>query len=161
MRALVGVEQAIDRQDKFAQSEKLWQIAKHLTEPASFAAVEVFGPTDDQMPMLPDEVGLLLLRFALTGAGSFLRFAQTTASPSASAGASMPTTQTPDRVKDTIVDVLDDMEDAELVAGVRPDLGQQFGVEVGAIGDHDFWGKAVIFEVFQEAAHVVLVVGGN
>ena len=60
-----------------------------------------------------------------------------------------------------VVDVLDDVEDAELMASLRPDFGQQFGIKVRAVGDDDLRGKAVIFEISQEAAHVILIVGGN
>jgi hypothetical protein len=42
----------------------------------SLSAIEVLGPSDDQMPMLPDEVGLFFLGFAATFAGTLLGFVQ-------------------------------------------------------------------------------------
>src|SRR5690606_28561754 len=45
--------------------------------------------------------------------------------------------QPPHPLEDQFVDVLEDVEDAQLVACVGPQLGQHAGVEVGAVADHN------------------------
>ena len=57
------------------------------------------------------------------------------------------------------VDVLQDVEHAQLVAGLGPQFGRRGGVQIGAIGDDDFGREAVGLQVVQDAAHVPLVVG--
>ena len=95
-------------------------------------------------------------------AGAFAGLARPTASafaPSALVGefASEPS----QGIEDAVVDVLDDVKDAELMTGVGPEFGQHGGVEVRAVGDDHVGQEAVVLEVVQEAPHVVLIVGRN
>jgi len=108
-----------------------------LAEPASLAAIEVFGSGRDQMAMLPDEVPLLLPGLALASAGAFLGLAGPTAASLASAFLGEFASESSQGIEDVGVDVLEDVEDAELMAGLGPEFGEEFGVEIGAVGDDD------------------------
>src|SRR5262249_43127809 len=56
-------------------------------------------------------------------------------------------------------DVLQDVEDAQLVGGVGPDLGQGGRVEVGPVGDDQAGQEAPVLQHQEEPPHVRLVVG--
>lgn len=108
--------------------------------------------------MLPDEVRLLFLGFAIAFAGTLLRLAGPAAATLAFGLSGQLLPQPAQGIEDMLVDVLDHMKDAELVPCLGPDLGQHGRIEVGAVGDHDLGHQAPVVEVVQEAAHVVLVV---
>ena len=59
------------------------------------------------------------------------------------------------------MEFLEDMEDTELVAGLRPEFGQDLRVEVRAVGHHHLGHQPPGLEVLQEPPHVVGVVGGD
>ncbi len=157
--AEVGIEQAIDLEDETPQGAQLGQMLEHLAEAPSLAAVEMFRTGDDEMAMFPDEIRLLFLGRAAPVAGAFLGFAQAAAARSAFGFVGVFATQTPQGVEDAVVDVFDDVEDTELVAGLGPDLGQHLGIKIRAVADDDGRLKAMIPEIEQEATHVALVVG--
>src|ERR1700689_902382 len=119
----------------------------------------MFRPCDQQMPMLPDEMALFFPGRTVANAGAFLGLALPAASALASAGLDMSTPQAPQRVENALVDVLEDVKNAQLVADLRPQLGQNRRIQVGAIGDYDLGNKAQVLEVVQKTPHMVLVVG--
>lgn len=135
MGAGVGVEQTIHLEYELTERAQSRKIAEQAAEPPPIAAVEMLGTGDQQVSLLPDEVGLLFAIQAFFVAGAFLSFGQASASAWASAGLSVLTAQAAQRVEDVLVDVFDDVKNAKLVAGSGPDFGQHFGVEVRAIGD--------------------------
>src|SRR5580700_2546135 len=108
--------------------------------------------------MLPDEMTLLFLG-STRACAARLALAASAASALASAALGMPTTQTPQRVEDALVDVLEDVKNAELVAGLGPQLGQDLRIQVRAIGDDHLGNKARVLEVAEKAPHMILVVG--
>jgi hypothetical protein len=65
----------------------------------------------------------------------------------------------PHRRQHLVQHVAQQVEDAQLMPGAGPDLGQQLRVEVGAVTDHHLRLQPPAGEVTQEAAHVFLVVG--
>ena len=67
--------------------------------------------------------------------------------------------QPPHGRQDFVQHVAQQVENAQLVLGVGPNLGQQLRVEAGAIADHHLRSQPPAGQVAQEAAHVVLVVG--
>ena len=159
MGSLVRVEQSADREYELTQHPRRQQVAEHPARPESSSAVEVFGTGHQQVARLPHEVRLLLLGRPQTLAVPLLilgRPAPTTL-PSAPSGelASEPS----QGIEDVGIDVLDDMEDAELVAGVGPQFRQDRGVEVRAVGDDHSGQEAVIPEVVEYAPHMVPIVG--
>ncbi len=81
------------------------------------------------------------------------------ASSLASAGGGVAASESAQGIEDVGVDVLQDVEDAQLVAGVGPHVGQHRGVQIRAVGDDHVRGEAVGLEVVQDASHVALVVG--
>lgn len=147
MRTQLGVEQAIDFEHEGRQIAEFGQVLEHSAEPTSFAAAEVLGARDDQMPMFPVEVGLFLLGVATSLAGPFLGLAQASPSRFAFGLVGESTSQAPQGVEDALVDFLHDVKDAKLVAGFGPDFGQHFGVEVRAIGDDDLRSEAMVSPV--------------
>src|SRR5437762_1083840 len=102
----------------------------------------MFRTCDQQMPMLPDEMTLFFPGRTIANAGAFLGLASPAASALASAGLGMPTPQAPQRVEDALVDVLEDVKNAQLVACLGPQLGQDLRIQVRAVGDHDLGHKA-------------------
>src|SRR5207302_10265503 len=95
--------------------------------------------------------------FAIAGTGALLSLAE--ASPAfgfslTSQALSMAT----QRVKNMLVDVLENVEDAQLMSRFGPELGQHGRVQARAIRDRGFCSNTVGFEIAQEAAHVVLIV---
>jgi hypothetical protein len=64
-------------------------------------------------------------------------------------------------VQDMVVDVLDDVENAQVMLGMGPYLCQNFGVKIRAIGHHHQGQEAMLFEIAQEALHVILIIGTN
>ena len=92
--------------------------------------------------MLEHERRLLLVRRPAPPRAPLLLLAGP-AAPALAAGVAapgLPAAQPPDGVEDLVGDVLQDVEDAQLVPGGRPDLGQHRRVEVGAVG-HDHLGQ--------------------
>jgi hypothetical protein len=59
------------------------------------------------------------------------------------------------------VEFLQDMEDTELMAGIRPQLGKDRRIEVRAVGDHNLGDQTPGPEILEETPHVVLVVAGD
>src|SRR5580700_8112605 len=98
------------------------------------------------MPMLPDEMTLLFPGRTRANAGTLLGLAASATSALASTGLGMPTTQAPQSVEDALVDVLEDVKNAQLVAGLGPQLGQDLRIQVRAVGDHDLGNKAHVLE---------------
>src|SRR5215469_8012244 len=111
------------------------------------------------MAMLPDEMTLFFPGRTIAKTGAFLGLASPAASALACAALGMPTTQAPQRVEDARVDVLEDVKNTELVAGLGPQLGQELRVQVRAVGDHHLGKKAQVLEVVQKTPHMVLVIG--
>lgn len=136
MRASIGIERAVDLEHEVAQHPRLGQVRKHLTEPASFSAVEIFGAGHEQIAMLPDEVGLILLGLLLTAAGSLLGSAGSTPTPLASSLGGEFATHPSQGIEDVGIDVLEDVKDAQLMASLGPKVCQELRVEVGTVG-HD------------------------
>ena len=159
MRAELGIEQAIDLEHEATQRTQFGHVLEHEAEPASLAAAQVFGAGDEEMAMFPDEVGLFFFGLSASAAGATLGLAQAAATGFAFGLVGVSASQTPQGVEDTTVDIFDDVEDTELVPGPGPDLGQQLGIEIRAIADDNGGQKALIFEVLQEAAHMVVIVG--
>jgi hypothetical protein len=130
MGTLFWVEQTVDLKHKIPQHPRLGQVAKDLAEPAAFSPIEVFGSGHDQVAMFPDEVRLFLLGVPSAGSGSLLLL---TWSPTASLGTAflIELTSKPSKgVKDTVIDILDDVEDAELMASIRQQFSQESWVQV-------------------------------
>ncbi len=121
MQTLLGVEQTLDLQHEASKHPRRWQIAKDSAQQASLPTIEMFRAGHDQVVMLPHEIRLLLLGLPLAFAFSLLVLAGTTppSLPPASLGelASEPS----QGIKDMAIDVPDDVEDAELMAGGGPD----------------------------------------
>jgi len=134
---LLGIEQAVNREDELPQGAEGRQGLEHLAEPASLTAVEVFGSGCDQMAMLPDEVSLLLLGFTPAGLGALLSLGGSAPSARTSAFLGELASESSQGIEDRGVDVFEDVEDAELMAGMGPEFGEEFGVEGGAVGDDD------------------------
>ena len=65
----------------------------------------------------------------------------------------------PQRIQDTLVDVLEHVKDTELMLGFGPQLGQEFRIQVRAIGDDHLGSKPPVLEILEETPHVVVVVG--
>src|SRR5262249_7844486 len=147
-----------DLEHETSQGSQRRQITEHLAEPVSLSAIEVLGPSDDQMPLLPDEVGLFFLGFAIAFPGALLGLAQPTAPAFAFSLLGQSFAQAAQGIEDMVVDVLDDMENAQLVSCLGPDRRQHFRIQVRAVADHDLWGKSPVLEIVQEAAHVLLIV---
>src|SRR5262249_25614827 len=87
---------------------KAWfvrQRLEHLAEAAAFAAVEVLGPGDNQVPMFPDEVGLFLLGLAVAGASALLGLARPTAATWAFALPTQLFAQPTQGIEDVLVDI--------------------------------------------------------
>ena len=59
------------------------------------------------------------------------------------------------------MEVFQDVKHAQLVAGVRPQLGQDRRVEVRPVGHHHLGRKPPGLEVLEEPPHVGLVVAGD
>lgn len=119
----------------------------------------MFRASHDQVAMLPDEVRLLLLGFPPAFAVPLLVLARSspTSLPSAFLGelASEPS----QGIEDVGIDAFDDVEDAGLMPGGRPEFREKSGVKVRAVRDDNSGPEAVVPEVVQESPHVVLIVG--
>jgi len=161
MRTLLRVEQTVDVEYEVPKHPRLGQNPKYLTEPASLLTIEMFRASHDQVAMLPHEVCLLLLGFPLAFAVPLLVLARTAPASLPSAFLSEFASEPSQGIEDMGIDVLDDVEDAELMPGGRPDISQDCWVKIRAVRDYHFGREAVGFEVAQEASHVVLIVGRN
>jgi hypothetical protein len=91
-----------------------------LTELTTLSSCEMVRTRDQQMATFPDVVGLCFSGHPLLSLGAFLRLGAPPTSAPASAGFGMPTPQAPHRIEDAPVDVLEDVKDAQLMAGVGP-----------------------------------------
>src|ERR1041384_2779108 len=161
MRTEVRIEQAIDLEHELSQRPQSRQVLEHLAEPAPLTTVEILRACHEHMPMFPDEVSLLLFGFAAAVACTFLGLAQAAATRLTFGLVGVPTAQASQSREDKLIDVLDDVKDAELMLCLGPDFGQHFGIDIGAVADDDFGGKTMGAEIAKEAAHVLLIVGGN
>jgi hypothetical protein len=111
--------------------------------------------------LFPDEIGFVLLGSFLLPTLALASLARSTASAFAASHSRVISAATSHDVQDMVIDVLDDVENAQLVLGVRPDLGQNFGIKIRAIGHHHQGQKTMLFEIVQETPHVVLIIGTN
>ena len=161
MRTLLGVEQTVDLQHEASKRPRRWQVAKDSAQQASLPTIEVFGAGHDQVTMLPNEVRLLLLGLPLAFAAPLLVLARSAPTSLTPAFLGELASEPSQRIEDMGIDVLDDVEDAELMAGGGPDLSQDSWVKVRAVRDNHLGQEAVGSEVAQEASHVVLIVGRN
>jgi hypothetical protein len=59
------------------------------------------------------------------------------------------------------VDLFDDVENTQLMLGVRPYFRQDLGIQIRAIGHHDQGQEAVLLEIAQEAPHMILIIGAH
>jgi hypothetical protein len=159
MRTLLRIEQAVDQKHEVPQHPRLRQIAKHLTEPESLSAIEVFGTGYEQVAMFPDEVRLLLLGRPLTLAVPLLVLAWPAPASLGAAFLGELASEPSQGVADVDIDVLDDVEDAKLVTGSRPEFCQESRVKVRTVGDDHVWQEPVVLEVVEEPPHVVLIIG--
>ena len=67
--------------------------------------------------------------------------------------------QPPHRVEDQLVDLLEDVEDAQLMVGLGPQLGQHGRVEVRAVGDDGLGSSPQFLRLLEEPPHVIVIVG--
>ncbi len=155
MRTLLRVEQAVHLEDEVPQPAKSRQGLEHPTHPPPLPAVQVLGAGRHSVPVLPHVMRLLLP--VRPAAGAVL--AGSAAAALASAAGGMAAAEASQGVEHVGVDVLEDVEHAQLVAGVGPHVGQHRGVQIRAVGDDHPRREAVALEVVQDASHVVPVVG--
>ena len=64
-------------------------------------------------------------------------------------------------IQNLFVQILQDVEDAQLVAGLGPQFGQQRRIELRAVGHNDLRLHAPVLEVLEEPPQVVVVVAAN
>src|SRR5439155_7346540 len=83
--------------------------------------------------------------------GLLLGLARPTAAAFAFALPAQLSAQPAQGIENMLVDVLEDMKDAQLVSCLGPNLGQHGGIEVRAIGDHNLGRETPVLEVVQEA----------
>jgi hypothetical protein len=113
--------------------------------------------------MLEDEARLLLVRRASGSPSGLLRLARP-ATLALATGIPPPCQdagQTADGLDDQLVAVLQDVKNTQLVACLRPQLGQDGRVEVGAIRHDHARQQAPLLEVVQETPHVRRVVAAD
>src|SRR5581483_3027940 len=125
VRALLVIEQFVDADHEAPQSRQFRCVAEHGQQGVGLALGEVCGLAHDEEAVLGDELGLVFVGQATPCLGALLGLAASAAAPLASATAGQATTDAPHGVEDAVVDVLEHVEDAQLVTGLRPDLGQQ------------------------------------
>src|SRR5918998_5091996 len=104
------------------------------------------------MAMLEDEA-CLLLQGGSAASGSDLGLLALAASLLLAPGGAPSghrRSQPPHGIEDQFVDVLEDVEAAQLVVRLGPQFGQHGGVEVRAVGDHDAGHYPPGLEVLQE-----------
>jgi hypothetical protein len=87
----------------------------------------VLGPGDQQVALFPDEIGFFLLGSFLLLTLALLCLARSTASTFAASDACVFSAATSYGVQNMVVDVLDDVENAQLMLGMGPYLCQNFG----------------------------------
>jgi hypothetical protein len=121
----------------------------------------VLWPSDQQVTLFPDEIGFFLLGGLQLPPLALLSLVRSAASTFAASDASVFPTVTSHGVQDVLVDVLDDVKNAQLMLGVGPDLCQNFGVKIGAIGHHHKRQETMLLEVTQKALHVILIIVAN
>jgi hypothetical protein len=160
MEVLGRVEQPVDPVGEPPQRRQLEQVLQHPHQVVALGLGELLPALDDQAAMLEHEVGLLLERRPATTGGGPGRLPLT-------APLLLPPGPTPPGhrrlqpshgVRVQAVDRLEGVEDAQLMVGVGPLLGQQLGVEVRAVGDHDVRHQPPGLEVLEEPPHVIGVV---
>src|SRR5580704_3093655 len=97
----------------------------------------MLGTSHDEIAMLPDEVGLFLAGLPAASPCPLLRLARSSPPSLASASLGQLASESSQGIEHADVDVFEDMKDTQLMAGIGPEFGQQFRVEVRAIGDDD------------------------
>jgi hypothetical protein len=139
---------------------QLGQVVEHPDQVVPLRLVQRVGLFDDQEAMLEDKGRLLLEPRTLgrpdgpSGLAGSPPLAFAAGVPPPPQGVSQPA----HRSKDQGVDVLEEVEDAELVPGGGPQLVQHGGVQGRAVGDDHPRSQAPGLEVLQEAAQVTGVV---
>lgn len=157
------VEQPVDPVGKPPERCQFGQVLQHPDQVVALRLGEVLPPLHDQVTAFEEEGRLLFDRHAAARRRG-LRLGALAAPLLLAPGLAAAThrrAQPPDRVEDQLVDVLDDMEDAQLVVRVGPQFAQDGGVEVRAVGDHDRGFQPPGSEVSQEPPHVRLIIGSN
>src|ERR1700730_14251156 len=107
---------------------------------------------DDQEAMLEDETRLRLEHRASGGPPGLLRLARA-ATPTLAPGVAASRQrvgQTANRRDQQGIDILENMEDAQLMPRLRPQLGQDRRVEVGTIADDHAGQQSPALEIGQE-----------
>ncbi len=122
---------------------------------------EVFLTLHDQIPMLEYEVRFLLDRHPAAGCGclGLAALAAPLLLPPALAAPAHGFLHSPHGIQNQRVDVLDDVEDAQLMVSLGPELGDRGGVQVRAVGDHDTRLEPPVLEVLEKPPHVIVIVG--
>src|SRR5947208_13020011 len=97
----------------------------------------VLATLDDQVPVLEHEFRLVLLRLAFLVPLLLLRLGRsaTTTFAAPIATPTLPASQPLDRVENLLIEVLHDVEHAQLVLGLGPELAQQVRLQRRSICD--------------------------
>src|SRR5208337_3406976 len=155
------VEQPVQPIGEPSQRRQLGQVFQHPPQVVMLLFCEVFLTLHDQIPMLEYEVRFLHDRHPAAGCCclGLAALAVPLLLPPALASPTHGFLHSPHGIQHQLVDVLDDVKDAQLMVRVGPELGDHGGVQVRAVGDHDTRLEPPVLEVLEKPPHVDLIVG--